>query len=69
MTTLTDPEKVYTVVCPGGARFDENALKTMKAKGDKRAHGGGGWNVSKVPAKCPRVGTRPKYEVASPPSH
>lgn len=54
--TLADPERVYTVVCPGGARFEEDQVKAMKKKGDKRAHGGGGWNVSSLPAKCPTCG-------------
>ena len=48
-------KQVYTVVCPGGGRFDDKQRDKMK-KDDKRLHGGGGWQVDSLPAKCPTCG-------------
>lgn len=61
---LTDGKKQYTVVCPGGGRYDEDQRKKMK-KDDKRLHGGSGWYSEVFPVKCYMCGdeAQPRGEV------
>jgi hypothetical protein len=46
---------VYTVVCPGSARYTEEQRKGMR-RDDRRLHAGGGWYSDTFPTPCRHCG-------------